>query len=90
MPRFLIDDAAFFEHFGLTANLVGKTIVKILEGVHVLELGLGAQLRLATATQAHVTIATQRSLFHRAIGNADREIDLAQLLHEQTRLFGRA
>ena len=90
MARLLVDDAALFKHLRLAADLVGEPIVEVLEAVHVLELGLRAELRRPAATQAHVSIAAQRPLFHRAVGDADGQIDLTELLHEQARLLGRA
>ena len=90
MTRLLVDDAALLEHLGLAADLVGQAVVEVLEAVHVLELGLGAELGRATAAQAHVAIAAQAALLHRAIGDPDGQVDLAQLLHEQARLLGRA
>ena len=90
MPRLLKDAPALLQHLGLTADLVGQPVVEVLEAVHVLELGLHAELRLAAAAQAHVSVAAQAPLLHRAVGDADGEVDLAQLLHEQARLLGRA
>ena len=86
----LIDDAALLEHLSLTANLVGKAIVQALKRVEVLELGLGAQLGLAAATQRHVTVAAHGTLLHGAIGNAQRHKDATELFHKQARFLGRA
>ena len=47
----LVDNAALLEHLGLAADLVGKAVMQALERIEVLELGLGAQLGLAAATQ---------------------------------------
>ena len=88
MACFLVDDTALFENLCLTTDLIGQTVMKILEGIHVLELGLRTQLRLASTAQAHVTIAAKRSFFHRAVRDSDCQIDLTQLLHEQTGFFG--
>ena len=90
MPRFLEDLAALLEHFRLAADLVGQAVVEVLEAVHVLELGLHAELLCPAAAQAHVAVAAHGALFHRAVGDAQRQVDLAQLLHEQARLLGRA
>ena len=83
MPRFLEDLAALLEHFRLAADLVGQAVVEVLEAVHVLELGLHAELLCPAAAQAHVAVAAHGALFHRAVGDAQRQVDLAQLLHEQ-------
>ena len=64
--------------------------MQALEGVEVLELGLGAELGLAPAAQRHVTVAAHGTVLHRAVGDAEREEDAAQLLHEEARLLGRA
>ena len=87
MTCFLINDAAFFQHFSLTTNFVSKAIMQILEGVHVFELGLSAELFGTATTQRHVTVTTHGTFFHRAIRNADRQIDLTELLHKETRFF---
>ena len=89
MAGFLVKDAALFQNLSLTADFVSQAVVKVLEGVHVLELGFGAQLSRATATQGNVAVATQRAFFHRAVGNANGQINLAKLLHKQTGFFGR-
>ena len=90
MARFLVDLPALFEHLRLTADFVGQAIVEVLEGVHVLELGLHAELGRPATAQADVAVAAHGALLHRAVGDADGEEDLAQLLHEQARLLGRA
>ena len=64
--------------------------MEVLEGVHVLELGLHAELGRPAAAQADVAVAAHGALLHRAVGDADGEEDLAQLLHEQARFLGRA
>ena len=61
--------------------------MQALEGVEVLELGLGAQARLAAAAQAHVAVAAHGALLHRAVGDAERQEHATQLLHEQARLL---
>ena len=90
MARFLIDLAAFFELLGLAADLVGQPVMQVLEGVDVLELGLRAELLRAAAAQRYVAVGAQAALFHRTVGDAQREEDLAQLLHELARFLGRA
>ncbi len=90
VARLLVDDAALLEHLGLTADLVGKAVVQALERVEVLELGLHAELLRSAPTQAHVAVAAQRPLLHRAVRDADGQVDLTQLLHEQARFLGRA
>ena len=64
--------------------------MQALEGVEVLELGLGAQLGLTAAAQAHVAVAAHGTLLHGAIGNAQRHKDATELFHEQARFLGRA
>ena len=86
----LVDDAALLEHLGLAADLVGKAVMQALKRVEVLELGLGAQLGLAAATQRHVAVAAHGALLHGAIGNAQRHKNAAELLHKQARFLGRA
>ena len=90
MASLLIDDAALFEHLGLTANLVGKAIMQALERVEVLELGLGTQLGLATATKTHIAIAAHGALLHGAIGDAQGHKDATELFHKQACFLGRA
>ena len=90
MAGLLIDDAALLEHLGLAADLVGEAIVQALERVEVLELGLGAQLGLAAATQRHVAVAAHGTLLHGAVRNAQRQKDATELLHKQASLLGRA
>ena len=64
--------------------------MQVFEAVHVLELGFGAQLSFTTATQAYISVTTKRTLFHGAVRNTNRQVNLAKLLHEQTSLFRRA
>ena len=63
--------------------------MQALKRVEVLELGLGAQLGLAAATQRHVAVAAHGALLHGAVGNAQRHKDATELLHKQTRFLGR-
>ena len=56
---FLVDDAALFKDLGLTADFVCQAVMQVLEAVHVLQLGLGAELRLSAA--AKLTLPSQRS-----------------------------
>ena len=58
MTGLLADDPPALEHLGLTTDLVSKAIVEVLEGVDVLELGLRAKLRRATAAQRDVAVGT--------------------------------
>ncbi len=90
MARLLVHALAGLEHLGLTADLVGQPIVQTLKRIEVLELGLGAELGGAASAQAHVAVATHRTLLHGAVGDADGDEDAAELLHEQARLLGRA
>ena len=90
VPRLLAHRAAFFEHLGLAADLVGQPVMQGLEGVHVLQLGLHPKAALPAPPQRDVAVAAHGPFLHRAIRYAKREIDLAQLLHEQARLFRRA
>ena len=90
MAGFLVDLTALFQNLGLTADLISQAVMQVLEGVHVLQLGLHAQLRGAAATQADVAVAAHGAFLHGAVGDADGQIDLTQLLHEQARLFRRA
>ena len=64
--------------------------MEALEGVDVLHLGLGAELGGAAAAQADVAVAAHGAVLERAVGDAEREERLTQLLHEEPRLFGRA
>ena len=89
MTGLLVDDAALLEHLGLAANLVGKAVMQALKRVEVLELGLGAQLGLAAATQRHVAVAAHGTLLHGAVRNAQRHKDATELLHKQASLLGR-
>ena len=90
MAGLLVDDTALLEHLGLAADLVLKAVVQALEGVDVLELGLGAQAGGAAAAQAHVAVAAHGAVLQRAVGDAQREEGLAELLHEEACLLGRA
>ena len=90
MTRFLVNLTTLFKHLGLTANLIRQAVVQVLEAVHVLQLGLHAQLRGAAATQRHVAVAAHGAFLHGAVGNADGQVNLTQLLHEQARFLGRA
>ena len=55
-----------------------------------MSLGLHAELGRPAAAQADVAVAAHGAFLHRAVGDADGEEDLAQLLHEQARFLGRA
>ena len=70
VARLLVDDAALLEHLGLTADLVGQPVVQVLERVHVLQLGLGAERGGAAAAQRHVAVAAQGAFLHGAVGDA--------------------
>ena len=70
VARLLVDDAALLEHLGLTADLVGQPVVQVLERVHVLQLGLGAERGGAAAAQRHVAVTAQGAFLHRAVGDA--------------------
>ena len=69
VARLLVDDAALLEHLGLAADLVGQPVVQVLEGVHVLQLGLGAERGGAAAAQRHVAVAAQGTFLHGAVGD---------------------
>ena len=90
VARFLVNLPALLEHLRLTADFVGQAVVEVFEGVHVLELGLYAELGRPAAAQADVAVAAHGAFLHRAVGDADGEEDLVQLLHEQARFLGRA
>ena len=62
--------------------------MKVLERVEVLHLAARAELLRATTTQRDVAVAAHGARLHGAIGDADGEEDLAQLLHEEARLLG--
>ena len=83
MARLLVDDAALLEHLGLAADLVGQPVVQVLEGVHVLQLGLGAEGLGAAAAQRHVAVAAQGTLSLIHICSAIHE---SWLRHAQERI----
>ncbi len=87
MTGLLVDDAALLEHLGLATNLILERVVKVLERVEVLHLAARAELLRATTTQRDVAVAAHGARLHGAIGDADGEEDLAQLLHEEARLL---
>ncbi len=67
--RLLHDALAALEQIGLARDLVLDRRLDVLEGVHVLELGLRAQLGLAAQPHRHVGVAAQRALLHVAVGD---------------------
>ena len=84
----LLDDlAAALDEFDLADDLVRETVVHRLEAVHVLDLGLGAQLGLATLAYAHVRVDPHGPLLHRAVADAERQPDEPELLGEAASLL---
>ncbi len=69
VARLLVDDAPLFQHLGLTADLIGQAVVEVLERVHVLQLGLGAESGGAATAQGHVAIAAKAAFLHGAVGD---------------------
>ena len=74
----------------LPLDLGRHPLAEELERVHVLELGLGAERRLAAAPDRHVGITAQRALLHVAVRDADRLKRVLEQPEEGHRLLGRA
>src|SRR5256712_404488 len=89
-PRFLNDPLASVERLRLALDLELKSPLNVAEGVHVLDLDLGAELRRARRLQRDVGVAAQRALFHVAVADAEVDEHGAEGAQVRGRLFGRA
>ena len=72
---FAVDGCAGFQQGNLPLNLVLDGPLHVAEGIHVLDLHLGAKLRGPVPHHRHVGVAAQRALFHVAVAHT-------QVLHQ--------
>ncbi len=89
-PRLLHDAPAILDGIDLAADLVFERLLKIPEGVEVLDLDLRAECRLAGRAHRHVRVAAQAALFHVAVVHLQPDQEVAEGLEEQGRFAGRA
>ncbi len=87
-PRLLHNATAAFERFNLTRNLILQRMQGTMEGVHILDLGLGPQFRRIVARHADVDIAAHVALLQVAVAHVGIEQNLLQR-HEIGHRLGR-
>ena len=86
----LLDSPATGYELGLALDLVLERLLDVLEGVQVLDLGLGPERRRAHRPHRDVGVAAQAPLLHVAVVDANRHQNLAQPAEELAGLGGRA
>src|SRR5713226_4128151 len=87
---FLRDPLARVEELRLALLLVEQRSVDRTEGIHVLDLDLGAELLAAGRPQADVGVAAEVAFLHVRVAGPEKAKDLSQLHQVGTRLFRRA
>jgi len=90
VQRLLLDLSPVLEDLGLALDLGLDPALDEAEGVHVLQLGLRAELGAADGAQRDVGVAAQRALLHVHVADAELAQRGAQQLEPVARLLGRA
>ena len=86
--RFLHDRDRMGHALPLAARLMFERGMDALEGVHVFDFDLGAELRLADGTDGDVDVGTHVALFEVAVGNAGVHENLLERRQIGDRLVG--
>src|ERR671912_144707 len=84
----LLDTAAVLQDLTLALQLAREAPLDKAEGVHVLQLGLGAESTVGVA-YGDVGVAAELPLLHVGLRNTDRPQDVLELVSRSTRCFGR-
>src|SRR4029077_9415173 len=89
MERLLDDHSPVLQDRLLACDLRPDPALDEAEGVHVLQLGLDAQLARAARAQRYVRVAAQRPLLHVHVADPQLTQRRAQQLYPLARLLGR-
>ena len=76
--RLLHHAAALFQHADLALDLILQSRANVAEAIDVLDLGLGAELRVGLEHDRNVRVAAQRALLHVAVADAGVEQNLLE------------